>query len=1023
MRSWKFLLPLLASTLSFAAQQDRITGPIDSSQMAVLPGHVSRGVSPQNDQGPLPASFQFDHATLLTLPTPAQQRALKLLVAEQQDPKSPNFHKWLTPEQWADRFGLSQNDVLNISGWLKSQGLTVISVARGRNWFVFSGTAAQVENAFRIQIHRYNVNGEMHFATATMPSIPAALSGIAAGVRGLDDFRPRPMHVRASPRRPNYYDNSFPGTNDFLAPADIATIYDLGPLYTAGFDGTGQKLAIIGETDVYLDDLNAFRTGFGLPLISGCTTNASGLITACNTSNFKYVLNGPDPGVSLGDLTESDLDLEWSAATAPGAQIIFVNTAFSTDVHGGGVFDSYYYAIDNDLAPVISMSYGYPCEFADNNLPTDEIELTKANSLGITFMNSSGDSGAASCDPGPDTPSDNLAVYGLAVSYPASSPEITAVGGTAVSYPNGFSSTYWSTTNGTNGGTAQNPPLPETSWNDDVELGTAYGQGTPLAVQESYGIIGSGGGASNCAVQSDDFSNCASGFPQPSWQTVTVPGQTNHVRLVPDVSLIASPYFPGYIYCTPVEELSTKSPYNTESTSSCGTGAAGDITAAINGLPVGDPTTVGPSVVGGTSASSPIFAAMVAILNQYLGTSGLGNINPTLYTLAKDTSSGAFHQINSGDNIVYCEGGQPPAPWPPALQCPGASGTTGSFGYDAATADTATGYNLVTGLGSVDANKLAIAWKASLGPAADFTLTVTNALSPSSVSAGQSAVATLTIAPVNGSTQTINFTPSSCTGQPSGATCSFNPASVTLDGTDSETVTLTIATSPNMAASGPQTITITGTASGTGGESHTATVSLTVTATTETFSLASTNGATFPVTVGGNASVSITVNGTNGFIVGTGAGATTALPLTYTCTGSPVLATAEIACTVSPGNGQPTNATAITVSLVTTAPTAQLRPARGSRIFYALLLPGLFGIVLVAGSRTRGLRLLTLIVVLGFSTLWLGACSGGGGSTNTQPKNPGTPTGTYTVTIGATTGGASAITNSNAPFTIQLVVN
>jgi hypothetical protein len=146
------------------------------------------------------------------------------------------------------------------------------------------------------------------------------------------------------------------------------------------------------------------------------------------------------------------------------------------------------------------------------------------------------------------------------------------------------------------------------------------------------------------------------------------------------------------------------------------------------------------------------------------------------------------------------------------------------------------------------------------------------------------------------------------------------------------------------------------------------------------------------------------------------------LQLTYSCTGSPPLTTAEISCTISPGNGQPTNAIAVTVSLATTAPTAQLHPPLGrSRFFYALLLPGLFGFVFVAGSRTRGIRLLSLIVVLGFSTLWLGAC--GGSSTNTHPTNPGTPKGTYTVTIGATTGGSTPITNSNAPFTIQLVVN
>jgi subtilase family serine protease len=1124
MQFWKLAVPLLATTLCFAAQSDRITTPIDSSQTVTLPGHVSRNAKPQYDQGPVAPSFQLNHVTLLTLPTPSQQQALRLLVAEQQDPKSPNYHKWLTPDQYADRFGLSQNDVAKISAWLTSQGFTVVSLARGRNWIVFSGTTAQVENAFRTQIHRYKVNGELHFAPATMPSVPAALSGIATGLRGVDDFLPKPMYVRkAVPQsqkaRPDYYDNSF-NPPDFLAPGDIATIYDLHPLYTAGFDGTGQKLVIVGQTDVYLADLNAFRTGFGLPLLSGCTTSASGVITACDTTNFQYVLNGADPGVSTGDLIEADLDLEWSAATAPGAKIIFVNTAPNSGLaNGGGVFDSFYFAIDNNLAPVISMSYG-ACEFDDNNLPNDEIQLTEANSFGITFMNSSGDSGSASCDPPPfGSDPNNLATGGLAVSFPASSPEVTGVGGTAITSPNGFSSTYWGTSNGANGGTAQNPPLPETSWNDDVELGTADAQGAQLTVQENFGILSSGGGASNCSVQTSDFSNCVSGFPQPSWQTVTIPGGQASARFVPDVSLLASVYFPGYVICTPLEELSHDAPYDTETTSSCGTGTAADIAAAVNGIPVGEATTVGPSLVGGTSASSPIFAGIVAMLNQYLGTSGLGNINPTLYTLALTPSTGAFHQVNSGTNVVYCEFGQPPTPWPVALQCPSA----GYFGYDAANADAPTGYNLVTGLGSVDANKLAIAWAASdlrtgtttlistpsttvnQGASVTFTATVSPAsatgtvsfynngvptalgtgnvssgratfttttlpggsnsvtatyagdtgdnassslsaavvnvtsdftfvagtFTPASIPAGQSAVATLTIAPVSGSTQTVNFTnstssnPGSCTaGLPAGALCSFSPPSVTLDGTHSQSVTLTVSTAANMALpSGAQTITVTATPSGTAGPSHTAQVSLAVTATIETFSLSTTSGAsTFTVGVGGTIPVGITVNGTNGFIVGTGAGATTALQITYTCTGTPSLPASEIACTISPGNGQPTNATAVTVTLVTTPPTAQLRPPfGGKRIFYALLLPGLFGIVF-AGSRKRGLHMLSLIVVLGFSTLWLGSC-GGGSSTNTNPKNPGTPKQTYTVTVGATTGGASPITNSNVPFTFQLVVN
>jgi hypothetical protein len=295
------------------------------------------------------------------------------------------------------------------------------------------------------------------------------------------------------------------------------------------------------------------------------------------------------------------------------------------------------------------------------------------------------------------------------------------------------------------------------------------------------------------------------------------------------------------------------------------------------------------------------------------------------------------------------------------------------------------------------------------------------------VSAGQTATYAITITPVGGFTGAVSFTnstasnPGSCTaGLPAGALCNFSQP-----GALPTTVTLTITTAPNMALpSGAQAITVTGTS---GSTAVTTTVSLTVTATTESFTLTTTAATFGPVAAGGSQTVNVTVNSSTGFIVGTGTGATTALPLTYTCTGVPSLPTAEIACQL-PNNGQPSSATSVAINLVTTAPTAQLRPplGGGSRIFYALLLPGLFGIVFVAGSRTRGLRLLSLIVVLGFSTLWLGSCGGSGGGGSKTPTNPGTPAGTYTVTISATTGaptGGTAITNSNTPFTITFNVS
>jgi subtilase family serine protease len=887
---------ICTATLSFAEAPDRIAGAIDSGHMVVLRSQIQRRAKPQYDQGRVNGSFQL-HGVKLSLGQSATQvKALKQLLEEQQDPKSPNFHKWLTPQQYADRFGLSHNDVQKTTAWLKSQGLTAVKAANGRGWINFSGTASQIESAFRTEIHRYNVKGEMHFANSTPPSIPAALSGIANGFLGLDDFRPKPMIKKAVPRerkpRPAYYDANT-GLADFIAPNDIATIYDLGPLYTAGIDGTGEKLLITGQTDVYLADLVNFRLGFSLPAIySGCIADGSGVLTSCttnSTANFQYILDpngGGDPGVvppSEGsDLSEADLDLEWSAATARGAQIIFYNST--------NVFDSLLDAIDNEtvLAPVISISYG-ACEWGLGGalLTTSsgpgllEAGMMEANLLGITVLNSSGDSGSAECDPDQDD-SENIATGGLSVSYPASSPEVTGVGGTAIVYPTGFSSTYWNTDNTTNdGGTAISYP-PEIAWNDDVELPLAGYGGTALSWQETYNIVQSGGGVSNCALQNDPSDTaCVSGFPLPTWQSAialpTAPPTT--ARLSPDVSLLGSPNFPGYVYCTPLEELATGTTDDTSSTSSCAAGIA----SAVNGVVSGQTYEVEPSVVGGTSASAPVFAGIVTMLNQYLSaTGGLGNINQMLYQLAATPANGAFHHVITGENMVYCMADTPSIATTtdayfsstPEYQCPGTTGTQ-IFGWQASNADPTTGYNLVTGLGSVDANALFTAWNASTPPT--VTLTV--------------------------SASTLQVNP----GQPGTATISVTPSGGTL---------------------------------------------------------------------------------------------------TFVCTEPTALASSGSVCTVTPAS--PTNAASISVSISTVAPTAQLRRPLGSsqRIFFAALLPGLLGIVFTAGSRkraARGLRLLSLIVVLGFSTLWLASCSSNSSST----KNPGTPAGTYPVVITTTTEGGS----------------
>jgi uncharacterized protein (TIGR03437 family) len=579
------------------AQTNRITARVDNSQSVVLSGRVPRQTTTASDAGPVEASFVVPGITLTLKPTAAQQADLNQLLAAQRDPASPSYRQWLTPEQYGERFGVSASDVGKITAWLEAQGFTVNYTARARNYVSFSGTAQQVATAFGTQIHSYNGNGGIHYANSTDPSIPAALDGMVSGIRGLNDFRPKPHYRKLEPRI------NLSGYGTVIGPADFATIFDVKPLYTAGIDGTGQSIVIVGQSEVNTADITHFRSTFGLG--------------AANLS-LKLVPGSLNPGYSQGDEMESDLDLEWSGAVAKNAQIIFV---YSTNV-----LASAQYAIDADLAPVLSMSYGN-CEQADLvDLGWQQALVQQGNALGITFLAASGDSGAADCDA-----SDAVAEAGLAVDAPGSIPEVTSMGGTQF---NEGSGNYW-----TNG--AATGYIPEAVWNE-----------TALLVDYGGGFASGGGGASVY-------------FTQPPWQNGL--GLLDGMRHVPDVSLPAAVYTdPFYLY---------------SSDPSFGPPAAG--------------------IIGGTSCAAPSMAGIVALANQYLVSTGaipkagLGNINPTLYQLAK-THGNAFHDTVVGDNIQPCANGTP--------NC-----VNGSLGWTAGS-----GYDSASGLGSVDAYNLVHAWNTAL---------------------------------------------------------------------------------------------------------------------------------------------------------------------------------------------------------------------------------------------------------------------------------------------------------------------
>ncbi len=889
------LLLVILCTSAWAAQPDRIVAAIDNSQTVVLQGSVSPKAEPQNDKGPVDPSMKLPFITLLIQPSANQQAALKQLLAEQQDPSSPNYHKWLTPEQFGQRFGLNSADIAKITHWLHSQGFGIVQVARGRDWIAFSGTVAQVQSTFRTQLHRYNVDGEERFANSSEPSIPKALEGIVTGFRGLNNFRAQPLAVKKSDSlklNPDYFNG---GNN--LAPGDIATIYDIGPLYTAGIDGTGMKIAIMGQTDIYAVDIAQFRAGFGL------SANVPQQILATGCS---------DPGVT-GDLAEADIDLEWSGAVARNATVIFVKCDSTTN---NGVITSAVYAIDNDVAPVISMSYGgCEAENTQTNALAFQRLVQKANTEGITFIASSGDSGAAACDAG------SPAVKGLAVNLPASVPEITAVGGTEF---NEGSGNYWGTSNGANGGSALSY-IPELGW-DDNSTGTGF----------DPRLASTGGGASIY-------------FPKPSWQTG--PGVPNNAfRNVPDVAMSASADHDGYIVCT--------------NNGSCTGGVQ-------NG-----------GIYGGTSVATPVFAGIVTLLNQQLKNTppaGLGNINTTLYQLAQSVPA-AFHDVPAGNynipgatanpsgNTVPCTLGTTSCPAKAPFQ----------FGFR-----TGTGYDQVTGLGSVDAHVFLTNWAA----AAKTPTTTTVTLSPASVNVGATGpvMAKATVTHATG------------TGTPTGSVNFYVDVSKTAVGTGTlNGGSYTLSYNPTALTAGNHTITATYGGDSTFAGSTSAGATLGV----QDFRLTP-SPTTVTVTAPGQSGMStLTITPLGGF----------SHALTYSCTGLP----SEATCTFAAAS-----ATSETLTIATTAPSARLHRSHRSGIFYALLIPGFLGFASMTRNKKRTLRrvrFLSLIAVLALSTIWMPAC-GGGSST---PSNPGTPAGTSTITVTATTGGTTPLTHPTAvTLTVQ----
>lgn len=924
MSKWKALVCLLSILavcfVGVAVAQDRVAGDLAAGARVALKGNVHGLAKAQLDLGHADRSRMLEGISISFHPSSAQQKDLDQFIADLGNPASPNYHKYLTPAQFADRFGMTRGDIARIVGWLRSEGFTNVSVDNSRNQVSFDGTIAQVESVFALDMHNYLVNGEVHLANANNPSVPAALKDAVIGMGHLNDFAPKPR-VKARPHLTSYQTG-----NHFLSPGDYATIYDIQPLYTANITGSTQTIAIVGQSTVSPTDLNNFRSAAGLAASTVTMTLVGGTQARC-----------------AGDEGESDLDLEWSGGVAKSAKIVFLYAGLGAGdtcaARFNSVWNALHSAVQNKIAPFISTSYGY-CEAGLGQTQTNIYRgwAEQAVTQGQTIVAASGDQGAADCESNTST----TATTGFAVDVPASIPEVTGAGGNEFTgdaagtvsgtKPNttAAATSYWGASGtGSDAISSALSYIPEEAWND-----------TAASIAAGFGFAASGGGASGF-------------YTKPSWQTGTgVPA--DGWRDVPDISIDASPDHDGYLVC------SEDAPNGTI-VATCTSGFR-DSSGSFD-------------LVGGTSAAAPTFSASLALVNEYLGNvppTGLAPINPTLYQVPGNNPE-PFHDITSGTNNVPCTTGSP--------NCTG-----GTLGFSAGV-----GYDQVTGLGSLDVDNFAVVM-------ARTPTSTTVSPSSSSVNVGANVTLTATVSP-SAASGTVNFYDNGST-TPLGT-----PASVT-----GGTATLTTSSLP--IGSNSITAQYSGDTSYRLSNSTAAAVSV-----TSSFTLNSTSAnGTLSVAQGQTAGpVNITVTSTQGFVIASGSTTQTVVPVSYSCTGLP----SESVCVFSPVN--PTQVTGISLTITTTAPTSKLeRPfERKSGIVYALLMPGLLGIVCVAGSRKRmttSLRVLGLIVVLGFSTVWMASCGGTSGSSN---KNPGTPVGASTVVVNATTGGTSPITSSMS-FTLNV---
>ena len=663
-----------------------VTTAVNNGDRVALSGSIRKSVKQATDLGPAHTSLMAKHVIIVLARSADRQAALDQYLSDVQNTQSSQYHQWLSPAEYGARFGASPDDVQTLVAWLQSEGLTIEKTSAAANMISFSGTVGQIQTAFSTTIHSISVNGEKHLANITEPQLPRALAPAVKGMLGLDNFRPHtnvqqgptaklnPSTHRIEPDLTGYANGAY---YLYVVPADVATMYDtpntaLNKAYKGtNYDGTGVTVGIVGDSNVMIDPVTNYRLAF--------------LGETSSTVNLpNIIIDGDDPGIN-GDEVETFLDLEVLGGVAPKAKINYY-TSSDSDL-SGGLFNAMERAVNDDQVSILSISYG-ECE-ADAGASANQFfnELyEQAAAQGITVTVSSGDSGAAGCD----SDGSRTAVGGLAVSGLGSTPYNISVGGT--DYPALLANFYGYVSSDPSGG---QPPyygtalsyIPERPWNDSTEINGALANNIATGASSgSTNIVGGGGGKSSV-------------YTKPPFQTSLTP--VDGARDVPDVALLAGNGFYAAIWAI--------CEWNDLTGADCATtNGALNPTAEVSGA-------------GGTSAATPAFAGMLALVVQATG-SRLGQANNVLYKLAANKYATVFHDITDGNNAVVCSAG--------SADCGGNGFTTG---YDATT-----GYDQASGLGSVDAAAMLANWNTAVGTSSSTTLQINGSSSPLSVTHGAS---------------------------------------------------------------------------------------------------------------------------------------------------------------------------------------------------------------------------------------------------------------------------------------------